>query len=166
MATQSNGKMNPELLCSRIRAQKVLFYDGITPYKRITECTYQQISVEAGQAVITAQLTEEEILATSSNTILETEKRLQLLPSLQLHLEEYVEKQKHLLNLQNGVYDVLKGCPCGNTSGLIFDYRLDFKYIKSRTLENAPNFKHYCETSVGKKIYHAFCGFSGTSSQA
>lgn len=146
-----------EIIVSRVINLNKLFFDGGNPYRHVVDQYFKPISEGEAYQIIISTMTKDEIIATSSNMIPEVYKRLQMLPQLRLDMEKCFNEQQNLLNLKNGICDIFThGMVYGTNIEFRFDYQYDFSYMKGRTLDNAPNFKHYLETSVGKPNIKCF----------
>lgn len=76
-------------------------------------------------------------------------KRLCYMPELQLDLISEFWKGQMLVNLSHGVYDILRQELVPVRGEFKFDYVINIRYRPRCKLDDAPNFKHYIETSVG-----------------
>lgn len=77
---------------------------------------------------------EQFFLATSR--IEEAIKRASNVPQNQIKFNE----EEHLINLENGIYDVQQGILLERTDDVDFSYVMQFEFDDGATLENAPNF--------------------------
>lgn len=75
-------------------------------------------------------------------------KRLCYMPELQLDLISEFWKGQMLVNLSHGVYDILRQELVPVRGEFEFDYVINIRYRPRCKLDDAPNFKHYIETSV------------------
>lgn len=130
----------------------VLFYDNRTPVIKMP-LHYQRIKSADEEALIFNMLDEKSQRTVPSKQIKETAKRLCYIPELQVDLTEEFWKGQMLVNLVHGVYDIMKQeiTPVRNEHK--FDYFINIRYKPNCTLEDAPTFKHYIETSVGMEQF-------------
>lgn len=77
-------------------------------------------------------------------------KRLMRHPSLRVDMEAEREKNKHLVNVKNGVYNIIDGSFTEQRGDAIFDYMLNFSYEPEAKIELARNFMAFVESSLGR----------------
>ncbi len=85
-----------------------------------------------------------------SRTVDESIKRILRHPSLRVDMETEREKTAHLVNMQNGVYDIEAGKYSENRGGCRFDYVLGFNYDPNVRIELARSFMRFIESSLGQ----------------
>ena len=126
----------------------ILFYDNRTPILKMP-LHFQRIKSADEEAFIFNMLDEKSQKVVPFKEIKETAKRLCYIPELQVDLTEEFWNSQMLVNLVHGVYDIMKQeiVPVRNQYKL--DYFINIRYKPKCTLEDAPTFKHYIETSVG-----------------
>lgn len=126
----------------------ILFYDNRTPVIKMP-LHYQRIESADEEALIFNSLDEKSQRVVPFKEIKEATKRLCYIPELQVDLTEEFWKGQMLVNLVHGVYDIMKQEIVPVRNDYKFDYFINIRYIPKCTLEDAPTFKHYIETSVG-----------------
>lgn len=75
-------------------------------------------------------------------------KRLLVDPTVIKNLEERRKKYMHMLNLNNGVLNVLSGELLPHDHKYGFDYFVDFNYLPDAEISEAKSFSSFCETSL------------------
>ena len=141
-----------ELLADAVIRSNLLFFDGSTPVIKMI-WHYQRISKNEAIAFIYGYLDDKSQIIVPNRHIEETFKRLQYMARLQIDLTLEFWKAQIYVNLSNGIYDILKQELVPLRGEFKFDYLVDIKYRPHSTLEDAPNFKEYVETSVGIDQY-------------
>ena len=126
----------------------VLFYDNRTPVLKMS-LYYQRLSSADAEALVFYLLDDNARCVVPSKEIKEALKRLCFMPDLQIDLMEEFWEGQSLVNLVHGVYDIMKQEIVPVRNEYIFDYFINIRYRPHCTLEDAPAFKHYIETSVG-----------------
>ena len=77
-------------------------------------------------------------------------KRLMRHPSLRVDMEAEREKNKHLVNVKNGVYNIIDGSFTEQRGDAIFDYMLNFSYEPEAKIELARSFIAFVHSSLGQ----------------
>ena len=126
----------------------ILFYDNRTPVIKMP-LHYQRIKSADEEALIFNSLDEKSQRVVPFKEIKEATKRLCYIPELQVDLTEEFWRGQKIVNLVHGVYDVMKQEIVPVRNEYRFDYVINIRYKPHCTLEDAPNFKRYIETSVG-----------------
>ena len=126
----------------------ILFYDNRTPVIKMP-LHYQRLKSADEEALIFNMLDEKSQRVVPFKEIKEATKRLCYIPELQIDLTEEFWKGQLLVNLTHGVYDIMKQAVIPRSDKDVFDYYINIRYKPNCTLEDAPNFKRYIETSVG-----------------
>lgn len=126
----------------------ILFYDNRTPVMRMP-LNYQRLKPADEEALIFNMLDAKSQRIVPFKEIKEAKKRLCYIPDLQIDLTEEFWKGQMLVNLAHGVYDIMKQEIVPVRNDYMFDYFININYKPKCTLEDAPTFKHYIETSVG-----------------
>lgn len=130
----------------------VLLYDNRTPVIK-TPPHYQRLNSDEEEALIYNLLDDKVKCLVPNKEIKEVMKRLRFMPELQIDLMEEFWKRQLFVNLTHGVYDIMKQELIPRRDEDVFDYYIDIRYKPHCTLEDAPNFKRYIETSVGMEQY-------------
>ena len=130
----------------------IVYYDGRTPVLKLP-LHFQRLKSDEIESLIFNLLDEKSRLTVPNREIREAMKRLCLMPELQIDLMEEFWKGQMLVNLTHGVYDIMKQELIPRREEDVFDYYINIRYKPHCTLEDAPNFKRYIETSVGKEQY-------------
>ena len=126
----------------------ILFYDNRTPVIKMP-LHYQRLKSADEEALIFNMLDEKSQRVVPFKEINEALKRLRYVPDLQIDLSEEFWKNQFKVNLAHGVYDIMKQAVIPRHDEDIYDYFINIRYKPNCTLEDAPNFKRYIETSVG-----------------
>lgn len=71
-------------------------------------------------------------------------------PSLRLDLEAEREKNMHLVNVRNGIYNVIDGSFTEQRGDSVFDYVLDFNFEPNAKIELARSFIAFVHSSLGQ----------------
>lgn len=130
----------------------VLYYDNRTPVLKMP-LYYQRLNSADAEALVFYLLDDNARCVVPSKEIKETLKRLCFMPELQVDLEEEFWRGQKLVNLVHGVYDVMKQEIVPVRNEYRFDYVINIRYKPHCTLDDAPTFKHFIETSVGEEQY-------------
>ena len=89
-----------------------------------------------------------------NSVIDEATKTMLRAPDNQINIVEKTAKSQFLLNLRNGVYDLNQGRLISGEEAvslakeMCFTYALDFSYIEGASLDKAPVFRRFLETSL------------------
>lgn len=126
----------------------ILFYDNRTPVIKMP-LHYQRLNSVEEEALIYNLLDDKAKCFVPNKEIKEAAKRLRFMPELQIDLMEEFWKGQLLVNLAHGMYDIMKQELIPRRVEDVFDYYINIRYKPHCTLDDAPNFKRYIETSVG-----------------
>lgn len=130
----------------------ILFYDNRTPVIKMP-LHYQRLNSVEEEALIYNLLDDKAKCFVPNKEIKEAAKRLRFMPELQIDLMEEFWKGQLLVNLAHGMYDITKQELIPRRVEDVFDYYINIRYKPHCTLDDAPTFKHYIETSVGEEQY-------------
>ena len=130
----------------------ILYYDNKVPVIRMP-LHYQRLKTDDAEALIFNLLDDKAKCLVPNKEIKEAMKRLCYMPELQLDLISEFWKGQMLVNLSHGVYDILRQELVPVRGEFKFDYVINIRYRPHCKLDDAPNFKHYIETSVGMEQY-------------
>ena len=138
----------------------LLYYDNRTPVIKMP-LYYQRLKSADEEALIFNLLDEKAQITVPSRQIKEAIARLCYAPKLQIDLTEEFWKGQMYINLAHGVYDIMRQeiVPVRNEHK--FDYVINIRYKPHCTLDDAPAFKHYIETSVGMEQYECLMRLLG-----
>lgn len=134
-----------------IRGQ-LLFFDGTTPVIKMI-WHYQRLSKNEAMAFICGYLDDKSQIIVPNRHIEEVYKRLQYMARLQIDLTAEFWKAQLYVNLSCGIYDILNQELVPLRGKFKFDYVVDIHYRPHSTLDDAPTFKRYVETSIGADQY-------------
>lgn len=126
----------------------IFYYDNKVPVIRMP-LHYQRLKTDDAEALIFNLLDDKAKCLVPNKEIKEAMKRLCYMPELQLDLISEFWKGQMLVNLSHGVYDILRQELVPVRGEFEFDYVINIRYRPRCKLDDAPNFKHYIETSVG-----------------
>ncbi|MCQ2459139.1 MAG: phage/plasmid primase, P4 family [Ruminococcus sp.] len=132
--------------------RRILFFDNRNPIIRFP-LFYQRAKVDDAEALIFNLLDAKSQMTVQNKHIKEAIKRLCYMPKLQIDLSEEFWKNQMLVNLAHGVYDIQKQEIIPKSESDIFDYFINIRYIPKCTLDDAPVFKKYVESSVGMEQF-------------
>ena len=138
----------------------ILYYDNKVPVIRMP-LHYQRLKTDDAEALIFNLLDDKAKCLVPNKEIKEATKRLCYIPELQVDLTEEFWKGQMLVNLVHGVYDIMKQEIVPVRNDYKFDYFINIRYIPKCTLEDAPTFKYYIETSVGMDQYECLMSVLG-----
>ena len=144
------SKIAPALMADKIMKTGIIGFDDRVTYIH-TSTHYQYISEEDTIYLIPLLLDPSIRTNIPSSCIVECAKRLRLLPELQWNLTEEFWNQQFFLNVQNGVYDIMKQQLCEHKEEDKFNYVLNFNYQPHCKLDDAPHFKKFLETSLDEE---------------
>ena len=131
---------------------KILYYDNKTPIIKMP-LYYHRLNSAEEEAIIFNMLDEKAKKIVPFKEIKETAKRLCYHPDLQLNLTAEFWHSQMVVNLAHGVYDTMKQEIVPLRNEYKFDYAINICYKPHCTLDDAPTFKHYIETSVGMEQF-------------
>lgn len=80
-------------------------------------------------------------------------KKMRSLPELRVNWQEQFRKHEHEVNLKNGIFDIHKKKLILERGEHPFTYVVNASYIPNCTLQRAPQFKKFVETSIGMENY-------------
>ena len=130
----------------------ILYYDNRTPVLKLP-LYYQRLNSTDAEALVFGLLDDKAKCVVPNKEIKETMKRLCYMPGLQIDLTEEFWKGQMFVNLTHGIYDILKQELVPVRGEFLFDYVINIRYRPHCKLDDAPNFKHYIESSVGMEQY-------------
>lgn len=130
----------------------ILYYDNKVPVIRMP-LHYQRLKTDDAEALIFNLLDDKVKCLVPNKEIKEAMKRLCYMPELQIDLMSEFWEGQMLVNLSHGVYDILRQELVPVRGEFKFDYVINIHYRPHCKLDDAPNFKHYIETSVGMEQY-------------
>lgn len=108
---------------------------------------WKPLSTEDAAAIVRGALSRQAALETSAQKIKECLSRIRQLADFEL--DDNVIAPDHLLRCKNGVVNLQTG-EFETTVTQEFLYRNNFNYIPEATLEMAPEFARFCDTSLEK----------------
>lgn len=113
--------------------------------KRITEAD--------AVSVIRMLLSDGITLEISDGLLQDVLERIKYSPKLQVDLDKGIKDGELFVNCLNGEYDIMKRHLRSSPSGIEYNYITGINYKPGSSLNNAPNFKKFVETSVGMENY-------------
>lgn len=146
----SNEKKPVEFLAKIIIERQLILFDDRTPYIHLKKY-YQQISDDDALAIIPNLVAESDRMMLSSSQVSECYKRVRYVPQLQIAISNRYNEGRNFLNLQNGVFDIRTQKIIQSDAKYYFNYILDFNYLSHQKLSDAPTFKKFIETSLGRE---------------
>lgn len=144
-----------ENICVQVITLGIIFFDNLTMILDMVGY-YVRTTDEVGISVIRCLLNAEDSLTISDSTLKAVIERLRYLEELQIDLDAELAKSELFINLHNGIYDIMNQQLITQDGNHIFDYCLNFSYKPGAKLDDAPNFKHFINTSLGEENYDCF----------
>ncbi|MEE5993765.1 MAG: phage/plasmid primase, P4 family [Oscillospiraceae bacterium] len=144
------SKKAPALLADEIAKTGIIVFDDTDAHIR-TQTHYQRITDKNIPRLIPQLLDPSIRTQIPTSCITECVKRLTLLPELQTDLTEEFWKNQNLLNLQNGVYDIMTQQLRERKPEDKFNYILNFNYQPNCKLDDVSCFKKFLETSLDEE---------------
>lgn len=114
---------------------------------------YVRLTNDELQTVIFNKVMPDTRIDVRASFITEAIRVLRNFPELQIDLDEKFREHQMFVNLKNGIFSISDGKLISHDEKFVFDYCLDFNYKAGYKLEDASNFKHYVESSVGMDQY-------------
>ena len=130
-----------------IDRKSMVFCNG-TPY--IWTGTYYMCIVDQDTSMLITNLVrEEDRVELSPYTPKNVYKKLFVDNRLQVDIEGEAEKNRMFVNTPNGVYDIANQVLIPHDGTKKFNYELNFEYIEGATIEKAPIFQRFVDSSLG-----------------
>ncbi len=148
----SAPELATEIITEALLKSKIIYFDNTTPVIR-APLYFIRINDELEEALIYNLLDEESRITVSNSQIREVMKRIRYNPQLQINLQQSFREFQYYVNLPMGIYDIYKQEISPEHNDIMVDYVLNINYKPKCTLNDAPVFKHYVETSIGMEQY-------------
>ena len=159
MADKQKAGLDVETIITRAISAERLFFDKQIPYLKETT-HYRRVTDEEADQHLSDLLNDSELIATPRKNIREALQRMSGLRRLQMHLDSDADKRRYLVRVHNGIFDVRTGRLAEDIK-CKFTSCLNFEYSDDASLEKAPNFARFLETSVGKENQECFMRSEG-----
>lgn len=125
------------IYCSRGR---IYFYDEDAD-------RYVLIEKQCEWHIISLFFSKEIRVCIPTDLISEILKRLKFCASIQICVDDFNHRDD-LINIKNGALEYRTGKMLGRNPNYRFTYRLNVNYLADANIEDAPNFKKFCKTSL------------------
>ena len=130
-----------------IKRESMVFCNG-APY--IWTGTYYRCVVDQDIAMIITNLVcAEDRVELSPSTPKTVYQKLCVDDRLQVDIEGEAEKNRMYINTTTGVYDIANQVLIPHDGTRKFNYELDFEYVNGATIDKAPAFRDFVESSFG-----------------
>lgn len=133
---------------------------GSTPYIWM-ETHWQKLSRKSLPTLIRNLISPDDRAKVKNSHIMEVIKRISDDIKLQIDIDGAFWKQQNLINFRNCVLDILTWKFTTDRSKFLFNYVVDADYLPNCKESDAPNFKHFIESSIGKENYECFLRSTG-----
>ena len=152
LATITDVAMAVEVLCAHLLDIKILWFSNGIPYLKINH--WYRCITDAEAEVVIAQLVPDGVLEQlPSRALTECLNRMRRHRQLQLDLEGAFRKHQFEVNLLNGVFIIKEQRLREHSPDDIFDYIVNFSYVRNASIEKAPAFKSFVDKSLqGKNL--------------
>ena len=130
-----------------IKRESMVFCNGAS---YIWTGTYYRCVVDQDIAMIITNLVcAEDRVDLSPSTPKTVFQKLCVDSRLQVDIEGEAERNGMFVNTKKGIYDIVNQVLIPHDGERKFNYELDFEYVKGSTLEEAPVFRDFVESSLG-----------------
>lgn len=146
----SNPDQEIQILFQQFIERKLLVFCNGEAYIW-TGTYYRHVETQDIVMVITNLVCHDDRVEMSSSTPKTVYQKLVVDDRLQADIEGEAEKNRMYINTKNGVYDITAQEISQHDEKRKFNYELDFEYVKGATIEKAPVFKGFVESSLGLK---------------
>lgn len=144
----TNHEHELQLLYQELIERGTLVFCNGAPY--IWTGTYYRCVVDQDiSMILTNLICEEDRVEMSPSTPKTAYQKLSVDDRLQVDIEGEAEKNRMYVNTRNGVYDIKTQELIPHDGTRKFNYELDFEYVKGATIDKAPAFRDFVESSLG-----------------
>lgn len=140
-------KITPEEILGKLLDKKIIARRGAQLYCRESDF-WKPVSTDGACTFLRGQMSEDDALEVSTNTVKEVVQRVRQLEKFKISDGELAPD--HLLRCKNGVVNLLTG-EFETATTEEFLYSNHFDYIPEATLDMAPEFKKFFETSLDRE---------------
>lgn len=158
----ADSKDKAGLLAEYAVRSKILKADSGTFYLKKNNLLTPMSDMQT-KSILKSMILPEQRLMIKSSEISETLERLRDFEEIQIDIKELKLSTKSKINLLNGVYDIKSKKLEKTSPDILFTYVLNFNYIENASIDKAPVFKHFTETSIGKENLDCFLEMAGYS---
>ena len=135
-------------LVPAVKKIRILLFDNRTPVLNMP-LHLKRLSDDDVVALLFNLLDDRSKCIVANKQLREAAKRLCYVPELQIDLTvEFWKAQMHV-NLVHGAYDIMRQAVVPTRNEYRFDYFINIRYRPRCSLDDAPVFKRYVETSIG-----------------
>ena len=143
-----NHKQEVCVLYQKLIERKSMVFSNGAPY--IWTGTYYRCVVDQDIAMIITNLVcAEDRVELSPSTLKTVYQKLSVDNRLQVDIEGEAEKNRMYINTPTGVYAIANQVLIPHDGTRKFNYELDFEYVKGATIDKAPAFRDFVESSLG-----------------
>lgn len=144
----TNHEQEVQILYQELIERKSMVFSNCAPY--IWTGTYYRCVVDQDIAMIITNLVcAEDRVELSPSTPKTVYQKLCVDDRLQVDIEGEAEKNRMYINTTTGVYDIANQVLIPHDGTRKFNYELDFEYVKGATIDKAPAFRDFVESSLG-----------------
>ena len=143
-----NHKQEIYVLYQKLIERKSMVFSNGAPY--IWTGTYYRCVVDQDIAMIITNLVcAEDRVELSPSTPKTVYQKLCVDDRLQVDIDGEAEKNRMYINTTTGVFDIANQVLIPHDGTRKFNYELDFEYVKGSTIDKAPAFRDFVESSLG-----------------
>jgi len=143
-----SGKINASLMFEHLLNQNIIYCSrGRIYFYDEDEDRYVLIEKHCEWHIISLFFSKEIRVCIPTELISEILKRLKLCATIQIPIDCF-NYREDLINVKNGALDYRAGKLLGHNSNYKFTYRLNVNFLSDVTIESAPSFKKFCDTSL------------------
>lgn len=143
----SNHDQEVQILYQELIERKSMVFSNCAPY--IWTGTYYRCVVDQDIAMIITNLVcAEDRVELSPSTPKTVYQKLCVDDRLQVDIEGEAEKNRMYINTTTGVCDIANQVLIPHDGTRKFNYELDFEYVKGATIDKAPAFRDFVESSL------------------
>lgn len=144
----SNHNQEVQILYQELIEMKSMVFCNGAPYIWIG--TYYRCVVDQDiSMILTNLICEEDRVELNPSTLKTVYQKLSVDDRLQVDIEGEAEKNRMYINTTTGVYDIANQVLIPHDGTRKFNYELDFEYVKGATIDKAPAFRDFVESSLG-----------------
>lgn len=144
----SNHDFEVPILYQELIERKSMVFCNGAPY--IWTGTYYRCVADQDISVILTNLVcDEDRVELSPSTPQTVFKKLCVDNRLQVDIDGEAEKNRMYVNTRNGIYDIAKQELIPNDGERTFNYELNFEYVNGASIDKAPVFEEFVDSSLG-----------------
>lgn len=144
----TNHEQEVQILYQELIERKSMVFSNCAPY--IWTGTYYRCVVDQDIAMIITNLVcAEDRVELSPSTPKTVYQKLCVDDRLHVDIDGEAEKNRMYINTTTGVFDIANQVLIPHDGTRKFNYELDFEYVKGATIDKAPAFRDFVESSLG-----------------